>query len=84
MIDESAVDAREREDEELAGFDIGFQARIDEEPLDETATVAWKRGWQDTTSPTCREAVKLRRCLVPARWSAIGRYKVSNRKSRMQ
>ena len=44
---DDAVDQRDREDEELADFDIGFQAGLAGEPLDETATAAWKRGWQD-------------------------------------
>jgi hypothetical protein len=29
---------------ELADYDIGFQAQLDCEPMDETATDAWKRG----------------------------------------
>jgi hypothetical protein len=37
----------EREDEELADYDIGFQAGQDGQPIDGTATDAWKRGWKD-------------------------------------
>jgi len=47
MTEEVSMDDREREEEELADFDIGFQARLDDEPLDETASEAWKRGWHD-------------------------------------
>jgi hypothetical protein len=40
----------EREDEELADFDIGFQAGLDGEPFDRAATDAWQRGWNDATT----------------------------------
>jgi hypothetical protein len=35
----------DRQDEELADFDIGFQARIEDRPLDPAQTEAWQRGW---------------------------------------
>ena len=36
-------DPAEVAEEELADFDIGFQARIDDLPLDPAATDAWRR-----------------------------------------
>jgi hypothetical protein len=34
----------EREDLELAQFDVGAQSRLDGEPLDPAAPAAWQRG----------------------------------------
>ena len=35
----------DRQDEELADFDIGFQARLDNQPCDLSQTSAWQHGW---------------------------------------
>jgi len=46
-----SIEDLEREDEDLADYDIGFQAGLDGEPIDESATDAWKRGWKDAVLP---------------------------------
>jgi hypothetical protein len=45
-----SIEDLEREDEDLADYDIGFQAGLDGEPFDESTTGAWKRGWKDAGS----------------------------------
>lgn len=37
----------ELEPEDLADFDIGFQARLNDEPMNESASYEWRRGWRD-------------------------------------
>ena len=34
--------------EDQADYDIGAQARIDDQPLDESQTEMWQAGWRDT------------------------------------
>ena len=43
-----SLEDQDREDEQLADFDIGFQAGLDGQPLNELATDDWKRGWRDS------------------------------------
>jgi hypothetical protein len=42
-----SLEDMEREDEALANFDIGFQAHLDGEPMNESEGDGWKRGWQE-------------------------------------
>jgi hypothetical protein len=41
------VNEHDLEDQALADFDIGFQAALDGEPIDEAATEDWRRGYRD-------------------------------------
>jgi hypothetical protein len=39
-------DPSEAEDAALADFDIGFQSRLENKPLEPGATRSWIRGWR--------------------------------------
>ena len=49
MTDETdeTEDPTEAEEAALADFDIGFQARLENKPVEPDATPAWKKGWAD-------------------------------------
>lgn len=45
MSEPKPADAREREDQDLADFDIGFQAQLDGKVFDNTQSWAWCNGF---------------------------------------
>ena len=47
MPDEEPFDSPNLTDEELVEYDKGVRAGLDGEPIDDTKTEAWRRGWED-------------------------------------
>jgi hypothetical protein len=45
--DDQPFNSPDRTDEELVEYDKGVRAGLDGEPLDNTKTEAWRRGWAD-------------------------------------
>lgn len=41
------LDDREKEDQDLADYDIGMQAGLERSPFDANQTQPWKDGWTD-------------------------------------
>lgn len=46
---------RERSEENLADFDIGFQARLDDQTRDPLQTPAWQQGWDSADQDDTQE-----------------------------
>lgn len=45
--DYESFNSQNRTDEEFIEYDKGVRAGLDGEPIDDTKTEAWRRGWAD-------------------------------------